>query len=31
MAYNPEYHAQYYQANKEKKRLQGKYWLSKQG
>ena len=26
MSYNPEYHAKYYQANKEKKRLQGKIW-----
>lgn len=29
MAYDPEYHAAYYQANKEKKRLQGKLWAEK--
>jgi hypothetical protein len=28
MAYDPEYHRNYYQANKEKKRLQGKEWAN---
>ena len=26
MSYNPEYHAAYYQANKDKKRKQGRLW-----